>query len=226
MSGIGCPTIAENLRSVQRRHNENQFPDDLLQSHPFVLRFLVEVEHLTATLTARESSTRPFGRELIEQNPQPKAIADTNTEDSMEEGDGERAEVAKVALLQVYHGETEVERRAFSIKEKISIGRNPYTDICLEDSTVSRLHAEIERDQHELVLYNRSANGTIVNGKAVARHVLGDGDVISVGSFKVVVEIHPDSKSSLYDEARAEGLTMDEEKTISCARKVSDESTK
>ena len=126
---------------------------------------------------------------------------------------------AEIALILVFCGETEIERRAFSIKERIAIGRDPYTDIVLEDPTVSRLHVEMLREQNELVLYDRSSNGTTVNGKPVIRHVLNDRDVISLGRFKVIVEIHADSKSSVYEGAQAQGWTMDDEQTIRCDKK-------
>jgi len=136
----------------------------------------------------------------------------------MEQDKADGARTADIALILVFRGETEIERRAFSIKEKISIGRDSYTDIVLEDPTVSRLHVEMLREQNELVLYDRSSNGTTVNGKLVTRHALNDRDVISLGRFTVIVELHADSKSSLYEEAHAEGWTMDDERTIRCVK--------
>ena len=127
---------------------------------------------------------------------------------------------AEIALILVFRGETEIERRAFAIKETIAIGRDPFTDIILEDPTVSRLHVELRREGDDLVLYDRSSNGTTVNGKSVTRHVIGDRDVISLGRFTLIVELHADSKTSLYEEAHAEGWTMDDDRTIQCAEPV------
>jgi len=99
---------------------------------------------------------------------------------------------AEIALIMVYCGESEIERRAFAVKDKVSIGRDSFTDIIIEDATVSRLHVELQRENNELVLYDRSSNGTMVNGKPVARHVVQNGDVLSLGRFKVVIELHAD----------------------------------
>ena len=121
-----------------------------------------------------------------------------------------------ITLLRVFLGESEIERRAFTLKESISIGRDPYTDVYLEDPTVSRLHAVIERREKGWVVRDRSSNGTIVNGNnlTVKEHVLSDKDQIMVGRFRIVVELHTDSKASLYEQARAGGWTMDDERTI------------
>src|SRR6266850_362373 len=153
----------------------------------------------------------------MEPDPRFKRADHFDNGDSMEQDKVDGARTAEIALILVFHGETELERKAFSIKDKISIGRDSYTDIIIEDPTVSRLHVEILREQNDLVLYDRSSNGTTVNGRAVRRHVLNDHDVISLGRFTVIIELHADSKSSLYEEAHAEGWTMDDEQTIRCA---------
>jgi pSer/pThr/pTyr-binding forkhead associated (FHA) protein len=121
-----------------------------------------------------------------------------------------------ITLLRVFLGESEIERRAFTIKASISIGRDPYTDVYLEDPTVSRLHAVIERRDKGWIVRDRSSNGTTVNGSnlAVQEHVLADKDQITVGRFRIVIEFHTDSKGSLYEQARAGGWTMDDERTI------------
>ncbi len=64
-------------------------------------------------------------------------------------------------------------------------------DICLEDHSVSRPHARIDRVDNNWVLYDLgSANGTLLNGTAVTEkgRVLRDGDVIGVGG--TVAEFH------------------------------------
>ena len=45
-------------------------------------------------------------------------------------------------------------------------------------TTISRLHAEIERDGNRFKLTDKSANGTFVNGKKISVTYLKDGDVI------------------------------------------------
>ena len=52
---------------------------------------------------------------------------------------------------------------------------------------MSRRHARIEaRIDRPEVIDLESANGTLVNGRTVDRHVLRDGDVIEVGKSRIV----------------------------------------
>jgi len=71
-----------------------------------------------------------------------------------------------------------------------TVGRGLGVDIRLEDSSVSRLHAEIVRRGPYLYVADLglSRNGTRVNGRPVARRVLDDGDVLSFGSARCRVE--------------------------------------
>jgi pSer/pThr/pTyr-binding forkhead associated (FHA) protein len=79
------------------------------------------------------------------------------------EGDGERR------LLRLGTGATH-------------IGRGFGADLRLDDPAVSRRHALIVCDDAgAVVLDDRSANGTRVNGRCVARAELHDGDVVVVG---------------------------------------------
>lgn len=62
------------------------------------------------------------------------------------------------------------------------IGRGFSADIRLEEETVSRRHAIVERRGSETtILDDRSANGVIVNGERVNRARLGAGDRIALG---------------------------------------------
>jgi FHA domain len=62
------------------------------------------------------------------------------------------------------------------------IGRGLIADVRLEDSHVSRRHAILAlRGEGARVLDDRSANGTYVNGRAVAVAHLSDGDVLRFG---------------------------------------------
>ena len=62
------------------------------------------------------------------------------------------------------------------------IGRGFGADLRLDDPAVSRRHAiVVSDDRGAVILDDRSANGTYVNGGCVARAELADGDVIVVG---------------------------------------------
>jgi pSer/pThr/pTyr-binding forkhead associated (FHA) protein len=74
--------------------------------------------------------------------------------------------------------------RSFELLPDMTIGRSRECDIFLEDLAVSRLHAtlrELSNGSYELI-DNRSATGTFVNGRSVARQELREGDVIQIGS--------------------------------------------
>jgi hypothetical protein len=64
-----------------------------------------------------------------------------------------------------------------------SIGRGQSVDICLDDLSVSKLHAEIVRRGPYAYVSDLglSRHGTCVNGKVVAQRLLENGDVISFG---------------------------------------------
>ena len=64
-----------------------------------------------------------------------------------------------------------------------TIGRGQSVDICLDDPSVSKLHAEIiRRGPYAYVSdLGLSRHGTRINGKVVAQRLLENGDVISFG---------------------------------------------
>lgn len=74
-------------------------------------------------------------------------------------------------------------------KPLFRIGRDPDSDICLDDELVSREHAIIELLQgHDVTEAPRyvlrdleSTNGTVVNHQPISAHLLVDGDVIRAG---------------------------------------------
>ena len=69
------------------------------------------------------------------------------------------------------------------------IGRMPDCDVRVDDTQVSRRHAEIRPDAGGYVLADLgSLNGTRVNGAPVGEHVLVDGDEIRVGPATIRFE--------------------------------------
>jgi FHA domain len=70
--------------------------------------------------------------------------------------------------------------------EVTTVGRGRGADICLDDPSVSRLHAELVcRGPYVYVVdLGLSRNGTRVNGRPVARRVLDNGDVLSFGAAR------------------------------------------
>jgi len=73
-----------------------------------------------------------------------------------------------------------------------SAGRDPRSDIFLDDVTVSRRHAEFRLERGELQLVDiDSLNGVYVNGKPIDSAVLTNGDEIQIGKFRLALSIQP-----------------------------------
>lgn len=72
-----------------------------------------------------------------------------------------------------------------------TIGRSPEASLFLDDVTVSRRHAQIERTPEGWVISDLgSLNGTYVNRRRIERLVLKDGDEVQVGKFKLTFLEH------------------------------------
>ena len=76
---------------------------------------------------------------------------------------------------------------AFTLKrDRLTIGRSPESDIFLDDVTVSRRHAELQRRPDGFAIADLgSLNGTFVNRRRVDRKLLEDGDEVQIGKYKL-----------------------------------------
>ncbi|MGN6377516.1 MAG: FHA domain-containing protein [Gaiellales bacterium] len=71
-------------------------------------------------------------------------------------------------------------------RETMTIGRAPSSDVFLDDITVSREHARLERTQNGLVLTDQgSLNGTYVNRERIESTQLADGDELQIGKYRL-----------------------------------------
>ena len=71
-------------------------------------------------------------------------------------------------------------------EDATSVGRDPGSAIFLDDITVSRKHAAVERrDREWFVKDTGSLNGTYVNGEQVDETKLATGDEVQIGKFKL-----------------------------------------
>ncbi len=69
----------------------------------------------------------------------------------------------------------------------MSAGRHPASDIFLDDITVSRRHAEFRKDDATFrVVDLGSLNNTYVNREPIDSAVLGNGDEVQIGNFRLV----------------------------------------
>jgi hypothetical protein len=72
------------------------------------------------------------------------------------------------------------------VKERMTLGKGIECDICLDHTNVSNEHAVILKEGNEYVLEDLgSRRGTMLNKKPVRREPLHDGDLISIGAFKL-----------------------------------------
>ena len=76
----------------------------------------------------------------------------------------------------------------FSLDTDVTrLGRHPDSEISLDDITVSRRHAEVQRtEQGYAVADSGSLNGTYVNQERVERATLQHGDELQIGKFRLV----------------------------------------
>ena len=70
--------------------------------------------------------------------------------------------------------------------DSMRIGRSLSADLRFEDPTVSRRHAVLILEAEGVrVLDDRSLNGVFVNGERVVSQLLGDGDEIVIGRYRM-----------------------------------------
>lgn len=105
-------------------------------------------------------------------------------------GDGltqrELSEIESGPLLAVRKG-PEVGERFYIDRPRLVLGRDPASDIFLNDITVSRRHAVLDYEAGEVRVEDAgSLNGTYVNGTSVDRAVLRNGDELQIGRFQMV----------------------------------------
>jgi pSer/pThr/pTyr-binding forkhead associated (FHA) protein len=71
-------------------------------------------------------------------------------------------------------------------KDRTTLGRRPYNDIVIDNLAVSGEHAVIALSGNDVTLEDlNSTNGTYINGKAVKKQPLQNGDVVEIGKYKI-----------------------------------------
>ena len=126
-----------------------------------------------------------FGANLLEDG-------DTSTPSGAKDAvSGVESMPAGLAVLVVKRGPTAGSR--FPLGQTVtSAGRHPSCDVCLDDVTVSRRHAEFQLRGSEFHLVDvGSLNGTYVNREPIDSIVLASGDLIQMGKFRLVFLTEP-----------------------------------
>jgi pSer/pThr/pTyr-binding forkhead associated (FHA) protein len=71
-------------------------------------------------------------------------------------------------------------------KDRTTLGRRPYNDIVIDNLAVSGEHAVLQMTGGEVFLEDlNSTNGTYLNGKAIKKQQLQNGDAIEIGKYKI-----------------------------------------
>ncbi|MEZ5066643.1 MAG: FHA domain-containing protein [bacterium] len=80
-------------------------------------------------------------------------------------------------------------------KKEVTIGRDPASDIFLDNAGISRSHARIERTAGGYQIEDLgSANGTYLNENAVQRDFVGHDDVVQIGKFALWIGVESDRR--------------------------------
>ena len=96
-------------------------------------------------------------------------------------------------------------------KARMQIGRSSGCDLRLSGSYVSRRHARLERSRENewRVIDQGSANGTYLNGRRTEVGAVGDGDVVGIGTHRVVLHLSRRYPTSMGTETGLEIMPTD-----------------
>ncbi len=96
--------------------------------------------------------------------------------------------------------------RTYLTLERTTLGRKPDNHIVLTDLAVSGEHCAFELSglSDVVVIDLGSTNGTYIHGAMVKMHLLQDGDVISIGRFKIQYL----SANELTDEGKTASMSL------------------
>jgi hypothetical protein len=111
-----------------------------------------------------------------------QAFAAYVEEESAEAGE----EAAEGAMLVIRIGGGRAGEQFPIGSDRMAIGRAPNADVFLDDITVSREHAVLERRDDGLHLSDSgSLNGTYVNRQRIESVRLADGDEVQIGKYRL-----------------------------------------
>jgi pSer/pThr/pTyr-binding forkhead associated (FHA) protein len=92
---------------------------------------------------------------------------------------------------------------------RVSIGRRPTNDIHIDNLAVSGEHAAITSTGNDYFLEDLgSTNGTIVNGKAVTKHLMQHGDVIALGKYQLKYVNDTNNAQATHQQALEKAVDM------------------
>ena len=135
---------------------------------------------LTSTLhlSSREHSTSPAG--LLDEYLASLSEADRSVVTEIQSSGGDRS------MFLINRGESKGSRFLIT-HEGATIGRSASSGVFLDDVTVSRAHAVVEKQGTAFILRDSgSLNGTYVNNESVSEISLKSGDQLQIGKFHLI----------------------------------------
>lgn len=100
-------------------------------------------------------------------------------------------------------------RTAYPLGRRTRIGRAPGCELQIDSQSVSRHHALLLKGTREIIIEDlNSTNGVLVNGRKVTRHVLSDGDLLTIGETQFQCRLRPNSRASDSQECAAGSVSL------------------
>jgi predicted component of type VI protein secretion system len=114
------------------------------------------------------------------------------------------------------------EPRSFPLPGRMTVGRDPEADVCIDDEAVSWNHLEIESRGGVLMATDLdSRNGTALNGEPLDRpRRLRDGDVLTVGDYRLEVSDPVPGRAGATVAASEPSVELSEEERATAAALV------
>ena len=85
----------------------------------------------------------------------------------------------------------------YPLVRRTRIGRALGCELQIDSSSVSRHHALLLQGPRELIIEDlNSTNGVVVNGRKVSRHILRDGDLVTIGEIQFRCVLKPTPRSA------------------------------
>ena len=135
------------------------------------------------------TSTLHLGLRSVVGNSPADLINDLVSQSSAEERqiiEGVLSNDGNSAMVFIHRG-AQKGARFLVTSEGVTIGRSPESAIFLDDVTVSRKHASIEKSGTNFTFKDSgSLNGSYVNNESVTMKVLNSGDEIQIGKFHLL----------------------------------------
>lgn len=89
----------------------------------------------------------------------------------------------KLIAVEVFFRDRRLKEQVFD-QDQVTIGRDPGSDVHLDNAGVSRLHATLKRDSNGVLIADAgSANGSLVNLMRVTEAKLTPTDNVQIGKF-------------------------------------------